>query len=453
MRRQGANATWVDERSRAARDWFERITERAALDVDQRLARMASGADEVEARGTERAACGEASLPAQTHRSKRTSIDRPPSADASPLREGGPSLARAPLVVQPRNGLGNRLRALASAMSVAAHVGRPLIVEWIPDAHCNISLRNLCQKPFPFALRDRPVHPEVDLSAALQVDYVMEAASGKTQQQLANMTTAFDDDKRVVHFISAFLMNHPFGNWKHARHHLRQLSPLPFVAKQVIATSSMVGMHVRSVFPFSQERPLTSTSVSAAKAANLEYGPTAIANLQKARKSSHWMAFATKAKALAALDNSTTFYLAADSEEAYRGLMAALPGRIVTNGQWQLDCNTPLDQRRRLTTRRCDSRDESAVRRAYIDLLNLGKTRLILGSNFSSFTEVASEIEDGTQSLAHKAADSRRWRNLVGVPVALAPDFRLQPHICANHKPFQIPDNEVATFCPRLASR
>ena len=102
------------------------------------------------------------------------------------------------LVVEVKNGLGNRLRALASAMAVppsplaphgpaltpsarslapprgrqslpphrplrsavASQVSRaeerPLLALWEPDLHCNCSLRTLLKGPLPFALVERP---------------------------------------------------------------------------------------------------------------------------------------------------------------------------------------------------------------------------------------------------------------------------------------------------------
>ena len=51
------------------------------------------------------------------------------------------------VIVNVKNGLGNRLRAFASAASVAASLGRPVMVVWVSDLHCNCSLRNLLQLP------------------------------------------------------------------------------------------------------------------------------------------------------------------------------------------------------------------------------------------------------------------------------------------------------------------
>lgn len=57
------------------------------------------------------------------------------------------SASRRFVVADVRNGLGNRLRVLASAMGVAASEARPLLVVWERNAHCNVSFRQLFSAP------------------------------------------------------------------------------------------------------------------------------------------------------------------------------------------------------------------------------------------------------------------------------------------------------------------
>lgn len=47
------------------------------------------------------------------------------------------------VVVNVKNGLGNRLRAMASARAVAASLSRPMLLLWQPDLHCNCSFESL----------------------------------------------------------------------------------------------------------------------------------------------------------------------------------------------------------------------------------------------------------------------------------------------------------------------
>ena len=69
------------------------------------------------------------------------------------------------------------------------------------------------------------------------------------------------------------------------------------------------------------------------------------------------------------------FYLAADSAEAYDGLQKRFPQRIVF---------TP----RPCADERCDFRDCRGMLFSLVDMMNLARTRIILGSGWSSYSEV-----------------------------------------------------------------
>ena len=52
-------------------------------------------------------------------------------------------------------GLGNRLRALASAYSICRKLQIPLIILWQPDFHCNTCLRDIIENE-EFIIYDKP---------------------------------------------------------------------------------------------------------------------------------------------------------------------------------------------------------------------------------------------------------------------------------------------------------
>ena len=56
------------------------------------------------------------------------------------------------MIVDVKNGLGNRMRALASAMAVAKRLGRPVMLIWVADLHCNCSFLRLFGGPLRFVL-------------------------------------------------------------------------------------------------------------------------------------------------------------------------------------------------------------------------------------------------------------------------------------------------------------
>ena len=288
------------------------------------------------------------------------------------------------VLVDAKNGLGNRLRALASAMSVAAALGRPVLLIWVSDLHCNCSYRRLFAQPLPFALLDEEI-PRANLTDdEFQVYNYMRPEPGAVKDAFVEA-----DLNRHLYFKSAFIMNHPAGGWKFAQRQIQRLTPVDRIAEMLQANKNMVGLHVRNVFDAPRDAK-TNTSVTGAEAvagARKEYGAEGTRQLMMWRKASHWTNFVPRMIALLR-ENSfrnplglaqepLQFYLAADSEDAYTGLTKRFPNRIKFQ---QRDC----------ASERCDFRDCEGMIYSIVDMLNLGRTKLILGSGWSSYSEVAS---------------------------------------------------------------
>ena len=339
------------------------------------------------------------------------------------------------VIVDAQYGLGNRLRTLASAMAVAAAERRPLLVVWTPDLHCNCSVRNLFAAPLPFAVVEEPTPPEVlrrgaltkrqraeaaaDEAAAggggavaavaaagpaaaaaaaagggacacacdaeasarllepLQVFDYMTGRGGASADQISHSQWIDVDLARHLLVRSAFMLTHVRGHWLYARWQLLRLAPAADVAPLLVADRSYVGIHVRSVFdaPRSDATAKDASGAEALAAAGAEYGRNQSAALQSWRDKGRWPQFVGR---IAREPASTRFYLAADTQEAYDGLMGRFPGRIVRTRR---ECGA--------TAERCDFRHCGAVRYALADMLNLARTSRVLGSYYSSFSEVA----------------------------------------------------------------
>ena len=277
------------------------------------------------------------------------------------------------VLVDAKNGLGNRMRALASAMSVAAALGRPVLLIWVSDLHCNCSYRRLFAQPLPFALLDEEI-PRANLTDdEFQVYNYMRPEPGAVKDAFVEA-----DLNRHLYFKSAFIMNHPAGGWKFAQRQIQRLTPVDRIAEMLQANKKMVGLHVRNVFDAPRDAQ-TNTSVTGAAAvegAQKEYGAEGARQLMMWRKASHWTNFVPRMIALLR-ENSfrnplglaqepLQFYLAADSEDAYTGLTKRFPNRIKF-------------QPRSCASERCDFRDCEGMIYSIVDMLNLGRTKLILG--------------------------------------------------------------------------
>lgn len=276
------------------------------------------------------------------------------------------------VVVDVRFGLANRLRGLASAMALAASERRPLAVAWMADEHVSCSIGDLMVPPLPFALVDAPAPLEA-FAAEPQRFQVVSYMPGYTDPYAPKDAYGADTSRqwlatdRSRHLVvrTAYQLRHLRARWDYASHQLKRLRPVALVAAQLVADASMVGVHVRSVVD----------------ALSDDLGANRTALLTAMRKRSAWSAFVSR---MAAEDAHTRFFVAADSEEAIEQLSLAFPGRVVrtqrpacASGGGGRGARVDLD-------RGC-----CALHHALADLYNLAHTRRILGSAWSSFTEVA----------------------------------------------------------------
>ncbi|EOD07887.1 hypothetical protein EMIHUDRAFT_249290 [Emiliania huxleyi CCMP1516] len=221
------------------------------------------------------------------------------------------------VIVDAKNGLGNRLRALASAMAVAATLDRPLLLVWVSDLHCNCSFRRLFAQPLPFTLLEE----EIPLANLTDPRHFQRYNYMRPEPGAVKDAPIIPDPRRHLYFKSAFVMNHAHGKWTHAQQQIQRL----------------VGLHIRNVFDAPRDsRTFSSTTGNEAiAAAEKEYG-----------------------------------------RKGTSKLLARFPNRILVT-------------RRECASERCDFRDCEGTLYALVDMLNLARTRLILGSGWLPPTSAA----------------------------------------------------------------
>ena len=137
------------------------------------------------------------------------------------------------IILEARQGIAERLRAISSAMAVAAALRRPLVVVWTRDASCGCPLDHILQGPFPFALLGEPARASDLNQASFQV-----VDGGERRLPLAV------DERRHLYVRTTQLLHHPAGTWSSAVWHLRRLVPR-VQPEQLLASSWMVGLEVR----------------------------------------------------------------------------------------------------------------------------------------------------------------------------------------------------------------
>jgi Polysaccharide pyruvyl transferase len=254
------------------------------------------------------------------------------------------------LHLRPLNGLGNRLRALASAYVISEAQNRRLKVHWIADIHCNALFEDLFQAPQRF-----------------------EVVNESFPQGVLNDTQPFDEGKLHLYIASAKVLLG--ASWDLQCEFLQTvLKPTSAILKHVSETkedvSNRIGVHIRmgqdpKCFAFED------TSY---------YDEKSQASVTRWRQEAHWTAFEKEIKRILSIDSAATFFVCADNTEAPLMLMKEFgPDKI-----WTLE-RTEFD------------RSTTQIQGALVEMLLLATTKKgLLISNWSSFSE-------GAMRFLHKA--------------------------------------------------
>jgi len=257
------------------------------------------------------------------------------------------------------------------------------VLIWVADLHCNCSYRTMFAAPLPFALCESEIDSRSISPRHFQLYNYMRPEPGAIKDEWVEVDAA-----RHLWFKSGFVMNHRFGHFRYAQAQMQKLVPARAVTQQLVATRHMVGLHIRNVFdaPRDAATNKSTTGTKALRDATKEYGSEGTRQLLRWRKAGHWSNFLPKIREMIrenADRRRTTpgtprlrFYLAADAADAYTHLRRELPDRLVFT-------------ERSCAAERCDFRDCTGMIYSLVDMLNLGRTHLILGSGWSSYSEVA----------------------------------------------------------------
>jgi|GEM_PF-3471023 len=268
--------------------------------------------------------------------------------------------ARPRLYIDAQHGLGNRLRAIASAAVVAAATGRELVIVWQPDAHCGCRWSDLF-------VADTAVIETAFLQAAAQagcrIFNYMEIEPGACKD-----APILADGGGDIYIRSAYPLVSPYHAWPKERQFLQSLVPVPEVADLVASVRhpNQVAAHVRMASGPGYEH--------LAHESPANWPPEAHAQIALWRGRSHARYFIARIDALIAAGQAETLFLAADLPETY-DLFARHYG-----------------QRLAVLPRRVFDRSARQVQYALADTLLLGRAERFLGSTWSSMSDLARRL-------------------------------------------------------------
>ncbi|GAB0495523.1 hypothetical protein MMPV_006825 [Pyropia vietnamensis] len=288
-------------------------------------------------------------------------------------------------------GLGNRLRSLGAGMALARATGRELVLIWERDVHLNAGFHDffsndiLCvdklHLTWPFDTRADTKLADIHALTFMRKDRVNVLSAGAhvldmdaVASQHLYIKTAYVV-RTTLPLMQDGAQSKPYSPVCIA---MRTLSPVLPVLRLVEANvanrlANTVGVHVRSR---SLARDIVGLSNPVA-----EYGSEkSMAVTDFWRNTTQLPAFVDKIRSFN--DSSLRFYVAADDADVIGALSTEFPGRIL---------HTP---------RQCDDRGSVCMRYALADMILLSRTKLILGSYWSSFTEAAMRLGSQNVQLA-----------------------------------------------------
>lgn len=317
--------------------------------------------------------------------------------------------SRALLFVLVRNGLGNKMRALASAYSLFDGINKSklynplqqswhLVIVWSQDAHCEASMGDLFDlssvaQEYPAQISITRSLPKVMPSPLLELGDVnlFDEYQSIDSTHIKNMNVLLDTiEKKAknqepinVLLESASVISSPFNSWASDCRFLRSLRLSPVVQSLVdqnesrivqlsgVPLSSMVGVHVR--------RGQDGTSYDDVS----RWSPEKQFQWKKWRSLSTVETFVAEMRALRDKSPDLKFFVASDSVDTFTKMLKHFPP------------HTLFEQ-----TRTCFDRSVEQVQTALADAVLIGKTKKFLASQWSSYSELCKRLSEVEMLLA-----------------------------------------------------
>jgi hypothetical protein len=273
-------------------------------------------------------------------------------------------LRRPCLFIDVQHGLCNRLRAMASAASIAAATGRELVVIWRADHHCEARIGDVLH--YAGAVIETDVADDLRATSGFYYNYMeVEPDSCFEAPILAGIDAGWCGD---VYVRSAYPLKGPHADFGAEQAFLRRLQPAQAVRDLLVDLPRPfdVCAHIRMAGGAAYEHlPYES----------LENWPEhRHRELAEHRGKSHRDHFVQRLDALVAQGQAERIFLAADLPETY----AALADRYGARLSW--------------LRRDLYDRSPRQLQYALADLLLLSAGKRFLGSPWSSFTDVAQRL-------------------------------------------------------------
>jgi hypothetical protein len=267
---------------------------------------------------------------------------------------------RAKLFIDVQHGLGNRLRAFASAATIASGCDRELVVVWEPDDHCNGRLSDLFDYKGA-VVEQRFMHDATERGCDVY-NYMSNEEGAQKDAPIRH------NSSKDIYVRSAFVLQNPYSTWETENHFLRSQTPIAPIRALVASVRhpNDLSAHVR------MEGGQKSEHLAYERADN--WRPEDHALIDEWRSKSHFSHFLKRIDTLIAEGRAGQLFLAADMPQTYAEFHAHYGDRLA----W--------------LPRSVYDRSTEQLHYALADAILLSRSPLLLGSTWSSFSELAMRL-------------------------------------------------------------
>jgi hypothetical protein len=288
------------------------------------------------------------------------------------------------LYINVKNGLGNRMRALASAYNIAKNTNRQLVLIWIPDSHCYAKFTDLFK--INYLMKDVIIiesEKELEVNGDT-INYIINEndfiVKDKVVYNYMKHKDKYIDDttEHSIYIVSACVLVNKHTNWNKEAIFLRYLEIKDNIAEEIFLfdikhnINNAIGVHIRM-----------GQSVEVASYENIsDYSEISKNSIEKWRKASDWKIFLNEMDNILKNNPKQMFFVCCDNKDAYDELLKIRKNNIVYYEKQVYD------------------RSVQQIIYGLIDVVLLSKTKYILGSNWSSFTELAHRLSGNSVKLA-----------------------------------------------------
>jgi hypothetical protein len=276
------------------------------------------------------------------------------------------------IYVDAQHGLGNRLRAYASAAVLAKKMKRELVVVWVPDNHCECRFDDIFKYDGPII--DYPF--DADLKNKCSAYNYMEAESGSVKGKLIEV-----DDCKDLYVRSAYVLNHPLTDWSKENEELKKLTPVKMVTDLInkFNLTDHIGVHVRmEAGKGLDNNSWDSSSNWSEESHNL---------IHYWREKSHYSSFIKYIDKLIFNEKQTKIFLATDLEKNYEVFEKYYGNRL------------------KYLKRSVFDRSKEQFIYALADAILLSRCKMLLGSTWSSFSELAMRLSNTYKKIKMSGKD------------------------------------------------